>query len=135
MGGKDVLGVEVRTVDDLERAVMAGLPKEALRHVAEHVFPEPARRRQLIHAVVPEATYKRRTLRLTPAESERAERLARIVAWARDLWGADNPSLVKFLTVPHPILGGRSMLEAAWTQLGDRQAERILANLEYGLPV
>jgi putative toxin-antitoxin system antitoxin component (TIGR02293 family) len=135
MGGKDVLGVEVRTVGDLERLVLAGLPKEVLQRIAGHVFAEPARRRQLIHAVVPEATYKRRKLRLTPAESERAERLARVIAWARDLWGADNPSLVPFLTLPHPLLDRRSMLEAAQTDLGARRAESVLAALEYGMPV
>lgn len=134
MGGKDVLGVEVRTVADLERLVLAGLPKPALERVASFVFQDASRRRKLIHAVVPEATYKRRTERLTPAESERAERLARIVTWARGLWG-EGADLIEFLTVRHPLLDGRSMLDAAQTELGARQAERILANLEYGLPV
>jgi hypothetical protein len=32
-------------------------------------------------------------------------------------------------------LGGRSLLEAARTELGGRQVERILLALEFGLPI
>jgi putative toxin-antitoxin system antitoxin component (TIGR02293 family) len=134
MGGREVLGVEVRTVGDLEKLVLEGLPKPALERVAGFVFQDPARRRKLIHAVVPEATYKRRKLRLTPAESERAERLARIVAEARRIW-ADDDDARDFLTVPHPLLEGRSVLDAAQTELGARRAEEIMAAIEWGLPV
>ena len=34
---------------------------------------------------------------------------------------------------PHPLLDGRSPLDAAMTDLGARRAEHILNALEYGL--
>ena len=40
--------------------------------------------RALMHRIVPEATFKRRRERLSPAESERTERLARVVATAEE---------------------------------------------------
>ncbi len=134
LGGPEVLGREIRSFADLERAVMAGLPKAALRHVAEIVFPDARRRRRLIYAVVPEASYKRRRQCLTPAESARAERLARVVAAARRVWG-DGGDLANFLTTPHPMLEGRTPLEAARSEIGARRVEQILAALEWGLPV
>lgn len=133
MGGKEVLGREVRTLADLERLVTEGLPRAALEHVAEHVFPEPARRRALIHSVVPESTFRRR-VRLTPVESERAERLARVMAEVYRLW-RDKADTREFVTRPHPLLGGRSPLQAAMTNLGLREVEQLLAKIEFGLPV
>ncbi|HFD16616.1 MAG TPA: hypothetical protein ENJ38_09970 [Rhodospirillales bacterium] len=48
LGGPEVLGREIRSFADLERAVMAGLPKAAVRHVAEIVFPDARRVEQIL---------------------------------------------------------------------------------------
>ena len=79
LGGREVLGTELRSLGDLERAVVEGLPKETVRRLARAVYGDAHHQRALIHAIIPEATYKRRQSRLSQAESERAERLARIV--------------------------------------------------------
>lgn len=57
----------------------------------------------LFHRVVPEATFKRRRDRLSPAESEKTERLARVYANARHVWNSDEDVLA-FL---HALSGGR----------------------------
>ena len=101
---------------------------------AAFVFDDPARRRKLIHTVVPEATYKRRKVHLTPAESERAERLARVIAEVRRLWQDDDDTRA-FVTTPHPLLERRTVLEAAMTDPGARRVGEILAAIEFGLPV
>ena len=51
----------------------------ALRSTAERIASLPADARRVMYLVVPEATYKRRT-RLSRLESERTERLARVIA-------------------------------------------------------
>jgi len=66
-------------------AVERGLPKATLRHVARRVFSDAGEQRAMMHRIVPEATYKRRRERLSPAESERTERLARVVAMAEEV--------------------------------------------------
>jgi len=133
LGGRRVLGKAVTSLLDLNNAVERGLPKATLRIVVEHVFPDASDQRALMHRIVPEATYKRRRDRLSPAESERTERLARVVAIAEDVW-QDRDQARRFLTTPHLELGGKTPLDAALTELGARQAEEVMARIVYGLP-
>jgi putative toxin-antitoxin system antitoxin component (TIGR02293 family) len=129
-----MFGKTPRSMAELDAAVQRGLPKRALVHVAETVFMERAEQRALLHAVVPEATFKRRRDRLTAGESEKTERLARIVAQAEETWH-DKDGARRFLTRPHPMLDGRRPIEVAITELGARRVESILVGLVYGLPV
>ena len=87
-----------------------------------------------MYRVVPEATYKRRTRYLSHAESERTERMARVIALAEEVW-QDPVETRRFLTTPHPEIGGKTPLDAALTELGARQAEMVMARILYGLPV
>jgi putative toxin-antitoxin system antitoxin component (TIGR02293 family) len=82
--------------------------------------------------VVPAATYKRRH-RLKLVESEKTERLARVIALAEMLWD-DEAEARRFLSTPHPELNGRKPIEAALTELGARQVEDIVNRALYGLP-
>src|SRR5712691_5835517 len=107
LGGRRVLGTQVTSLLDLNDAVERGLPKATLRNVARYVFSDAARQRAMIHRIVPEGTYKRRRERLSPAESERTERLARVVALAEDVW-QDREQARCFLTTPHPEMGGKT---------------------------
>jgi putative toxin-antitoxin system antitoxin component (TIGR02293 family) len=109
------------------------LPKATLRIVVQHVFPDASEQRAMMHRIVPEATYKRRRERLSPAESERTERLARVVAIAEEVW-QDREQSRRFLTTPHPEIGGKTPVDAALTELGARQAEEVMARIVYGLP-
>jgi putative toxin-antitoxin system antitoxin component (TIGR02293 family) len=134
LGGHRVLGKTVTTVLDLNDAVERGLPKATLRIVVQRVFPDDAAdQRAMMRRIVPEATYKRRRERLSPAESERTERLARIVAIAEDVW-QDREQARRFLTTPHPEMAGKTPVDAALTELGARQAEEVMARIVYGLP-
>jgi putative toxin-antitoxin system antitoxin component (TIGR02293 family) len=133
LGGPRILGRRVRSVLDLAEAVEEGLPKAALRNTAARIVPDAAGRRELIYRIVPEATYKRRRDRLSPAESERTERLARVIATAEYAWDAAEDTY-RFLTTPHPQLGGKTPMAAALTELGARQVEQILEKILFGLP-
>ena len=133
LGGRRVLGKAVTSLLELNEAVERGLPKATLRIVAARIFPDASDQRAMMRRIVPEATYKRRRERLSPAESERTERLARIVAIAEDVW-QDREQARRFLTTPHPEIGGKTPLDAALTELGARQAEEVMARIVYGLP-
>jgi putative toxin-antitoxin system antitoxin component (TIGR02293 family) len=106
------LGKTVTSLLELNEAVERGLPKATLRIVAARVFPDASSQRAMMRRIVPEATYKRRRERLSPAESERTERLARVVAIAEDVW-QDREQARRFLTTPHPEIGGKT----PWTPL------------------
>jgi putative toxin-antitoxin system antitoxin component (TIGR02293 family) len=132
MGGASILGARVRSMDDLEKTISRGLPKRALRITVERIYASAGDARRAMFRIVPEATFKRR-VRLSHAESERTERLARVIAAAEHAWN-DQPDAREWLTKPHPELGGRPPLEAAMTELGARQVEELLERLFYGIP-
>ena len=132
LGGTAILGRRIRSMDDLETTVSRGLPKRALRVAAERVFPAAGDARRVMFRIVPEATFKRRT-RLSAAESERTERMARVIAAAEYAWN-DEEDAREWLTRPHPELGNRTPLESAMSELGARRVEELLDRLFYGIP-
>ena len=117
----------------IEKAVESGLPRKALRHVAELIAGnDKTKVTALEWGVVPKTTLERRESKLSLQESERTERIARIFVHARRALGTEAEAR-EFMTTPHPELEGRSPIDAAKTDLGARRAEQILNALEYGL--
>ena len=134
MGGRSVLGKSVSSIEDLEEIVGEGLPKAALRIAVRRVFAVPREANRYLYRIVAEATYKRRNGKLRVTESERTERLARVIAAAEAVWD-DQKDAREWLTAPHPELGQRSPIECALSELGARQVESLVDRLQYGLPV
>jgi len=66
-------------------------------------------------------------------ESERTERLARVVATADYVWD-DTDAARRFLHEPHPMLEGRAPLDLALSELGARRVEDLLWRLFHGFP-
>ena len=122
-----------RSFAELDDLVHQGLPKTALRAGVDQVGRTADERRRLLFRIIPEATFKRRLDRLTPDESEKTERLARVFATALHVWD-DEDDAREFLNTPHPLLGERSPLDVAMTELGARRVEELLWQLFYGLP-
>ncbi|HVW87244.1 MAG TPA: antitoxin Xre-like helix-turn-helix domain-containing protein, partial [Bryobacteraceae bacterium] len=113
-----ILGVRAASISDLSHKVEQGLPKQSLVRVARRVSTGKGEAGKLLVKVVPEATFKRR-VRLTPHESERTERLARVIAAAEYVWGDRNDAR-EWLHTPHPELDRKPPLQAALTELGAR---------------
>lgn len=117
----------------IEKAVEKGLPRLVLRHVAEQLAGgDKAKIALLEWIVVPRTTLERREEQLSPHESERTERVARLFVHARRALGTEVEAR-EFMTAPHPQLEQRSPIDAAKTDLGARRTEQILNALEYGL--
>ncbi len=133
LGGRAVLRRTVRTWEDLDRIVKEGLPKRSLQLVARRAVAPGESITAFVYSVVPPATFKRRS-RLSVHESERTERLARVVALAEALWGNEREAR-EFLNRPHPLLDGDTPLKTARTELGARRVERVLHDVEHGLPL
>ncbi len=134
MGGSTIVGSILDSTAELREAIAEGLPKSTLRHTAMHVFGNTPEQTQFVYRVVPEATFKRRKGRLTEAESERTERIARTVATAEYVLG-DKDTARQFLINPHGMLNGKTPIETALSELGARQVEQILFGAFFGLPV
>jgi putative toxin-antitoxin system antitoxin component (TIGR02293 family) len=82
----------------------------------------------IVYAIVPSATFKRRT-RLSPEESARTERLARVIALAEAAW-EDADAAREFLNRPHPLLHHETPLAVAQSELGARMASLASPGLE-----
>ena len=132
LGGAKILGGPVHDLADLTAAVARGFPRSVVREVASHAAPlQGAMRNQVAALVVSPATLKR-SLRLSPDASARAERLARVIALAERALGSTDEAQA-WLTNPHPMLGAMP-IKVATTDLGARQVERLLHNIEHDLP-
>ena len=132
----EILGLQgsIRSVSDLEAAVSAGLPKRSLERLSARLHLDRRAASAYKFKVVPQATWKRRSKRLSVDESERTERLARVLAHAEYVWG-DRDHAREWMSKPHRELHNSTPLEAARTELGARRVEDLLDKLYYGLPV
>jgi putative toxin-antitoxin system antitoxin component (TIGR02293 family) len=134
MGGERTLRRRIRTLADLRRAVDDGLPAAALEQTVRHVAGAGQAATELKYRIVPKTTLQRRGERLSPEESQRVERLARMTALAEAVW--ENQVLAhEFLTSPQPQLAGERPVDLAMSDLGTREVEDLLFRLEYSLPV
>ncbi len=124
----------VRSLDDLRVAVEAGLPKQALARTVAYAVADPAEARRVSERLVPPATYRRRGSTLSPSESERVARLARVAATAEYLLGGADAAR-DFLAMPHLLLRGGRPLDVAQSELGAQQVEELLWRMAYGVPV
>jgi putative toxin-antitoxin system antitoxin component (TIGR02293 family) len=133
LGGQTILGRRLGSLATLDDAVAQGLPKATLRRTVSRIFASKIEQRRLMNRIVPEATFKRRRDRLSAAESQRTERIARVIANAEYVWG-DREDARRFLTTTHPALRGKAPIDTAMTELGARQVEDLLGKIFHGLP-
>jgi len=131
LGGRSVLRKCVSSIEELDAAVTFGLPKKSLRLTVERVAL-PGDIRQTMARIVPAATFKRRQ-RLSPAESAKTERLARVIASAEHTWN-DKADARQWMTKAHPELGNKTPLDTSMSELGARRVEALLEKLFYGIP-
>lgn len=132
LGGPQVLGPGVQDLTGLMAAVSHGLPRSVVHEVANHAAPARGAVRHHVAALMASPATLKRSARLSPEASARAERLARMVALAQQAFGNADEARA-WLTDPHPMLGAMP-IEVAATDLGARQVERLLHNIEHDLP-
>ena len=133
LGGPKVLGKTVKTPGDLARMVRNGLPAHTVTALAEklHVGNGVLSRK----LGIPQRTLTRRLSRsslLTPAESDRTVRMARVYAAAVEMIG-DEEKAVEWLCAPNRALGGERPLDQLDTDTGARMVEDILGRIAYGV--
>lgn len=130
LGGRRSLG-NADTVQDLAARSREGLPYSALESLQERFGF--AREEMAATLRVPLRTLARRksTRRLSPAESDRLVRLARIAAHAADVLGSDEKA-GRWLHRSNRALGGAIPLALVDTDIGAREVESVLGRIEHG---
>jgi len=127
------LGASVRSMRELDSAVNAGLPKRSLVLLSSRLYRDTRAASAFKFKVIPAATWKRRQKRLSRQESERIERLARVLAFAEYVLD-DRDDARQWMNAPHRELDGKPPLEAARSEIGARRVESVLNKLLFGLP-
>ncbi len=130
LGGRLVLGVDVRSQADLALAVRNRLPLSALKGLAQAGLSE----QEIERFVIPQRTRRHRTDRkqpLTVDESDRAVRLLRVQTLAEDVFGEVGKA-GRWLRQPLLELGDEAPLALAQTEAGARVIETILGKIAWG---
>ena len=84
---------------------------------------------------IPPRTLTRRKAegRLSPDESERLFRVARVVEKTVDLFEGDRAAAMQWLQSPQPALAGAKPLDFVHTEVGAREVEDLIGRLEHGV--
>jgi putative toxin-antitoxin system antitoxin component (TIGR02293 family) len=128
-----MMGKAAADTNQLIRDIEQGLPMGALESLALGLgmaMPELAR-----HLGIPARTLARRKTagRLSPDESERLVRVARLLEKTMALFDWDGSEARQWLRQPKQALAGRSPLDYAKTEIGAREVENLLGRIEHGV--
>ncbi len=132
LGGAKLLGRIVRTGDDLTALIRQGLPAASVRGLAGRLALDHRAAAQAF-GIAPR-TFSRRLSsrsRLTPAESDRAARLARVFTIAVATIG-DEAKAVTWLRSENRALRGARPLDQLDTDPGAIGVEDVLGRIAYG---
>lgn len=78
-------------------------------------------------------TRRRKTSKLTAAESDRLVSISRLLALALELFEGDKEKSVGWFVAPNRALGESSPLAMAATETGAREVENLIGRLEHGV--
>jgi putative toxin-antitoxin system antitoxin component (TIGR02293 family) len=124
-------GMALRETPAVMRAVLAGLPFAEVEVLREALGISLDRLAPVLG--VSKATLHRRKVEghLTPLESDRVVRYARLLGMAIEVFGSQEASREWFAT-PQYGLGMTTPLDYAETEAGSREVENLLGRIEYG---
>ena len=133
LGGRKVLKRKIESDTDLRSMTRQGLPAGTLPALAEGLKVE---RKALAKVVgITDRTFSRRLAnasRLSPEESDRTMRLARVVALATDTFDSKEGA-AQWLKAPNAVMEGHTPLDLLDTDTGVRWVETVLNRIAWGV--
>lgn len=133
LGGKRTFKRQIRKTDDLVKQVRMGLPASTVIMLADTLNLHKSQVAERLN--IPPRTLSRRLAsksRLTHDESDRTLRMAKVVALANEVLGAEDKAS-RWMVAPNRALGGRKPFDQLDTELGVRSVEEILYAIAYGM--
>lgn len=127
------LGLAATSTPHLIRELRQGLAFRALEFLSSESGISVGEIAEL--AGIPPRTLARRKVsgRLAPAESERLLRISRIFELAVGLFHGGVADAVAWLRTPRRVLAGSTPLAYSVTELGAREVETLIGQLEHGV--
>lgn len=115
------------------RQVLNGLPFSALESFEKNsglsfesiqkIVVLPARKRQK----------RKEQKKLSPFETERLVRLARLMELATELYEGNRQKAAQWLETPCRVFSGETPIDRAQTEMGARDVEQLIGRLEHGV--
>ena len=128
-----LLGLETQGALALLDRVAAGLAYRAVERFRRNAGLSLHELAALVQITPRTLARRREEGRLTPEESDRLLRAARVFGKALELFEGDAASARAWLAAPAPALGGRTPREVAATEVGAREVEDLAGRLEHGV--
>jgi putative toxin-antitoxin system antitoxin component (TIGR02293 family) len=131
VGGPAVVGQSAATGIDLVKLVRHGLPVGTVEYVLDSGRLTLA---ELDHIVLPRKTLanRRKLGTLTPEQSDRLVRVARVLAAAEETFGSREKAGA-WLRRPTQVLAGEAPLHLLDTDEGARAVETLLGRIGHGI--
>ena len=132
LGGKRLLGVEVRSEADFLKVLEKGVPIGALSELARQ---EALSHEDIDRLIIPRRTLAHRKAKHQPlnrVESERAVRVASLTALAEETF-ANREKAQTWLRRPTSALGGKRPIDLLDSEPGARVVEQLLYRIGHGI--
>jgi putative toxin-antitoxin system antitoxin component (TIGR02293 family) len=133
LGGKRTFKQPIRKAEDLVAQVRVGLPASTVNLLADSLSMQRAQVAKQLN--IPARTLSRRLAtksRLTQDESDRTLRMAKVVALANEVLGAEDKAS-RWMVAPNRALGGKRPFDQLDTELGVQSVEQVLYAIAYGM--
>jgi putative toxin-antitoxin system antitoxin component (TIGR02293 family) len=131
LGGEKVVGKPVTCDLDIARLIRDGLPVDVIDRLIGDRTVTPDEVKRIIMA--PKAiVVRRRKGGLTPEQSERVIRAARIIAEALETFGSRDKALT-WMRRACAVLGGKAPIDLLDTEEGAGLVESLLGRIAHGL--
>jgi putative toxin-antitoxin system antitoxin component (TIGR02293 family) len=133
LGGSRTFSQPIQEDNDLVEQVRAGLPATTVTMLAEVLSIERSQVAKRLN--IPSRTLSRRLAmksRLTHDESDRTLRMAKVVALANEVLGAEDKAS-RWMVAPNRALGGKRPFDQLDTELGVHSVEQVLYAIAYGM--
>lgn len=131
LGGRKILGLAPRAQANYVDMVRRGLPYNALRAVVSELAMSLGDVQATLQ-LSPRSLQRRKHARLTPVESERILRLARVAAHASYVLG-DRATALRWMVRPNRALAGEVPVRLLDTDVGTAEVLEVLDRVLYGV--
>ena len=132
LGGARVVGRSVRSPEDLADRIRKGLPFAALVAVMKGYGISRDVLCTILHLSARNFLRRKEQKRLSPDESDRLYRLARVIAHANRVFEEPDES-AEWIHTPNTSLGKQQPLTLLDTDIGVQQVDQVLGRIEHGI--
>lgn len=121
------------TPSEIRKKLHMGLSYKSFENVKKRLGLEDKVVARLLEASLRTMARRKKDNKLSSGESDRLLRVARIMAIAEEVFDYDTPKAVSWLKTGNRALDGEKPFELLGSEVGARQIEELLMQIEYGL--